>query len=75
MNNFGLPCLTTELSNKAADIAKQQLELNGYKSCVLGRAVLSDCEWDEKAIEIMSNSIAYSETPTEFDANHLLRLK
>ncbi|ARB13076.1 hypothetical protein Her_0015 [Vibrio phage Her] len=58
-----------------ADIAKQQLELNGYKSCVLGRAVLSDCEWDEKAIEIMSNSIAYSETPTEFDANHLLRLK
>ncbi|MBF4433246.1 hypothetical protein ERJ77_01800 [Vibrio anguillarum] len=65
----------TCINAQHADIARKQLDLNGYKSCVLGRAVLSDCEWDEKAIEIMSNSMAYSETPTDFDATHLNQLK
>jgi hypothetical protein len=61
----------TCIDTQHADIAVKQLLAVSRNAMAAGLAVLADGEWDNEAIYIMSQSIAYTETPTEWDQSYL----
>jgi len=61
----------TCIDTQHADIAAKQLLDIGRNARTAGRAVLADGEWDEEAIYIISQSIAYTETPSDWDQAYL----
>jgi hypothetical protein len=61
----------TCIDTQHADVAVKRLLAVSRDAMTAGRSVLADGEWDDEAIYIMSQSIAYTETPTEWDQSYL----
>ena len=61
----------TCIDTQHADIAAKQLLAVSRNARAAGRAVLADDEWDREAIYIMYQSIAHTETPSDWDQAYL----
>lgn len=68
----------TAINKQHADIAQKQVEALGLKAKVVGRSVLVAHDWNqpdsgqqERIICTMTQAMAHTETPTEWDINYM----
>lgn len=68
----------TAINKQHAEIAQKQVETLGLKAKVVGRSVLVDHCWNQpdsgqqdRIIGIMSDAMAHTETPTDWDIQYM----
>lgn len=68
----------TAINKQHAEIAQKQVEALGLKAKVVGRSVLVAHDWNqpdsgqqERIIGIMTQAMAHTETPNEWDIQYM----